>query len=85
MQFYIRTDFPTSALEIHSLVHIAYRWLKVVGEDVVSRQLSGLQATDAQINSLYEALAQLALATLGNRGMRVVLQHKWWKDRRATV
>ncbi|USW58571.1 hypothetical protein Slin15195_G118900 [Septoria linicola] len=85
IQHYIRTDLPTSALEIQNLVHIIYRWLKVVGEDAVGRQLSGMQATDAHIDGLYEALAQLTLATLGNRGMRVVLQQKWWKERRSTV
>ncbi|GIZ44225.1 hypothetical protein CKM354_000742900 [Cercospora kikuchii] len=84
-QFHITSDLPSSAVALQDLVFIIYRWLKVVGEDVVGKQLSGLQTMDAQLNGIYEALAQLTLATLGNKGMRKVTQYRWWKERRATV
>lgn len=87
-QYFVNTDapfFPTTALELQSLVHMVWRWLKIVGEEAVGKQLAGVQTIDAHITSLYDALARLALATLGNKGMRIVMRHQWWKERRATV
>ena len=87
-QYHMNTDqpsFPTTAPDIQALVHIIWKWLKVAGEEAVGKQLSGVQSVDGHTHGMYESLARLALSTLGNKGMRNVTHHHWWKERRATV
>lgn len=86
-QKHMSSPVPASALEIQNLIFSIYRWLKMISEHEMAKQLEGggLHAIDQRTYGMYEALGSLAISILGNNGIRVLCKQKWWKERRAAV
>ena len=73
--------------EIHGLVYTLTRWMHVVTEYEMGKQLEGgaLHAADAFAFGMYEALASLVFTILSSETFRDVAKQPWWKKRRGTV
>ncbi|SMR61035.1 unnamed protein product [Zymoseptoria tritici ST99CH_1E4] len=86
-QIHLSTELPSSAIDVHSLVHAVVKWLHHVCEYEMGRQLEGAGIDTMHPCSLgaYEALGSLAISILGNQGIRNVAKQSWWRAGRAQI
>lgn len=86
-QMHMTRELSYEWSDFHGLVYAIARWMHVITEYEMGKQLesAALHSADVFSFSMYEAMASLALTVLGNPAFRDVTKQSWWKKRRGIL
>ena len=86
-QMHFGGDLALTISEAHGLAFALTRWMHVVAEYEMGKQLEdgALHTADALSFGIYEAIASLSLTILSDSNFRDVTKQPWWKNRRPVI